>query len=80
MVAGFLLVVGWAGYRGRLDNGQVFEQARYLLPLGALYAALIALAVRGAGRLGPAAGAALVALACGHAAFSVGLVVSRFYA
>jgi hypothetical protein len=79
MVAGFLLVVGWAGYRGRLDTGQIFEQARYLLPLGALYAALIALAARGAGRAGRAAGAALVTLACGHALFAIGLVVSRFY-
>lgn len=79
LVAGFLLVVAWAGYRGRLDNGEIFEQARYLLPLGALYAALIALAARAAGRFGHAAGAALVALACGHALFAVGLVVSRFY-
>jgi hypothetical protein len=79
MVAGFLVIVGWAGYVGRLSNGQIFEQARYLLPLGALYAGLIALAVRGAGRLGRIAGPALVALACGHALFSVGLVVSRFY-
>jgi hypothetical protein len=80
LVAGFLLVVGWAGYRGRLDNGQIFEQARYLLPLGALYALLIALAARGAGRFGRLAGAVLVTLACGHALFAVGLVVSRFYA
>jgi hypothetical protein len=72
-------VVAWAGYRGRLDNGQIFEQARYLLPLGALYAALIALAACATGRFGRATGAALVALACGHALFSVGLVVSRFY-
>ena len=79
MVGGFLLVVAWAGYRGRLDTGQIFEQTRYLLPLGALYAAVIALAARGAGRFGRAAGAALVTLACAHALFSVGLVVSRFY-
>jgi hypothetical protein len=79
MVAGFLVAVGWAGYRGRLDNGQIFEQARYLLPLGALYAGLVALAARGAGRFGRVAGAALVTLACAHALFAVGLVVSRFY-
>jgi hypothetical protein len=79
MVAGFVVVVAWAGYRGRLDNGQIFEQARYLLPLGALYATLIALAARGAGRFGRTAGAALVTLACGHALFAVALVVSRFY-
>jgi hypothetical protein len=80
MTLGLLLVIAWAGYRGRLDNGQIFEQARYLLPLGALYAAVIALAACGTGRYGRIAGAALVTLACGHALFSIGLVVSRFYA
>jgi hypothetical protein len=80
LAAGFLLVVGWAGYRGRIDNGYVFEQARYLLPLLALYGAVIALAARGAGRWGRAAGAALVTLACSHALFSVLLVAGRFYA
>jgi hypothetical protein len=80
LVLGFLLVVGWAGYGGRVANGQIFEQARYLLPLGALYAALIALAARGAGRFGRVAGAGLVTLACGHALVSALLVVSRFYA
>ncbi|MGH2948644.1 MAG: hypothetical protein ACRDPC_20705, partial [Solirubrobacteraceae bacterium] len=80
IVAGFLLVVAWAGYSGRLTNGFVFEQARYLLPLGALYAALVALAARGAGRrLGPPVGVALVILACGHALLSVLLVAGRFY-
>ena len=79
-VAGLLLLIGWAGYRGRQDTGFVFEQARYLLPLGGLYAALVATAAIGAGRrLGPAAGAALVVLACGHALFSVLLVAGRFY-
>jgi hypothetical protein len=76
IVAGFLLVVAWAGYSGRLANGFIFEQARYLLPLGAFYAALITLAARGAGR--PAA-PALVVLACGHALLSVLLVAGRFY-
>jgi hypothetical protein len=83
VLAGFVVVVGWAGYRGRLDSGFVFEQARYLLPLGGLYAALVALAAIGAGRTvrsGRAAGAALVTLACGHALFAVLLVVGRFYA
>ena len=50
LVIGFLLVIAWPGYNGRLDNGYVFEQTRYLLPLGALYAALIAAAALGAGR------------------------------
>jgi hypothetical protein len=80
LVAGFLVVVGWAGYRGRLDNGYIFEQARYLPPLAAFYAAVIALAARGAGRWGRVAGAALVTLACGHALFAILLVAGRFYA
>jgi hypothetical protein len=80
MAAGLLLVVAWAGYRGRLDNGQIFEQARYLLPLGAIYAGIVALAVRGAGGAGRVVGAALVVLACGHTLFAVLLVAGRFYA
>jgi hypothetical protein len=81
IVAGFLVVVAWAGYTGRLSSGFVFEQARYLLPLGALYAGFVALAARGAGRrFGPPAGVALVILACGHALLSVLLVAGRFYA
>jgi 4-amino-4-deoxy-L-arabinose transferase-like glycosyltransferase len=81
LMAGFLVVVGWAGYSGRLANGYIFEQSRYLLPLGALYAAFVALAVRGAGeRLGRAVGASLVVLACGHLLMSMLLVVGRFYA
>ena len=80
LVAGFLVLVGWAGYTGRLSNGFIFEQTRYLLPLGALFAALIALAARGAGaRMGPAVGTALVVLVCGHALLSALLVVGRFY-
>ena len=70
LVAGFLLLVGWAGYSGRLANGFIFEQTRYLLPLGALYAALLAVAAKGAGAVGRAVAATLVVLACGHALFS----------
>jgi hypothetical protein len=81
LVAGFVAVVGWAGYTGRLTNGFIFEQTRYMLPLAGFYAVLVALAVRGAGRaLGPAVGAALVILACGHAVLSALLVADRFYA
>jgi predicted membrane protein DUF2142 len=80
IVIGFLFMVGWAGYGGRLSNGFIFEQTRYLLPLGALYAGLVALAARGARRLGPAVGATLVVLACGHALLAALLVVGRFYA
>jgi 4-amino-4-deoxy-L-arabinose transferase-like glycosyltransferase len=81
LVAGLLVVVGWAGYGGRLANGFIFEQTRYLLALGALYAAVVAGAAMGAGRrLGPPVGATLVVLACGHLLMSMLLVVGRFYA
>jgi hypothetical protein len=80
LMGGLLLVIAWSGYSGRLSNGFIFEQARYLFPLAGMYAALIALAARGAGRRwGPAVGATLVVLAGGHALLSVLLVVDRFY-
>jgi len=81
IVAGFLVVVAWAGYTSRLGNGLVFEQTRYLAPLALLYAGLLALASRGAGRrLGAPVGATLVVLACGHAVLSILLVAGRYYA
>jgi 4-amino-4-deoxy-L-arabinose transferase-like glycosyltransferase len=81
MVGGLLLVVGVAAYRYRQRNEAPFEQARYLLPLLALYGALIALAARGAGRRwGPAVGAFLVVLAMGHSLFAMLLTVARYYA
>ncbi len=40
---------------------------------------MIAIAVRGAGRYGPAVGAAVVVLAFGHTVFSQALTVGRYY-
>ena len=80
LVAGFLLLVGWAGYSGRIANGFIFEQTRYLLPLVALYAGLLAVAAKGAAPFGRPVAATFVVLACGHALFSLLLVVGRFYA
>lgn len=80
MTIGLLAMIAAAGYSYRLSTDFAFEQARYLLPLLPLYAALIALAARGAGRRwGPAAGAVMVVLALGHGLFAQLLVVSRFY-
>ena len=80
LCAGLLLLIGWAGYQGRLSDGNLFEQARYLLPLGAFYAGVVALAARGAGpRLERGVASALVVVACGHALLSVLLVAGRFY-
>ena len=80
MTVGLLVLIVIAGYRGRIDSQTVFEQARYLLPLLCLYAGVVALAARGAGRrLAPAAGGVLVGLAMGHGLFAMLLTVSRFY-
>jgi hypothetical protein len=80
VLVGFLAVIGVQGYRARLSNGQIFEQARYLLPLLAFYGGTIALAARGAGRrAGPAVAAGLVVGAFGHMVVSVLLVAGRFY-
>ena len=58
-------------YREAIPTGELFEQARYLLPLLCLYAAIVALAARAGGRRwGPALGAALVVLAIGHDLFA----------
>lgn len=78
--ASLLALLGVAGYRYRVDTGFVFEQGRYLVPLLPLYAAVVALAARGAGRRwGPAVGGALVVLAMAHGLFAQLLSVSRYY-
>jgi 4-amino-4-deoxy-L-arabinose transferase-like glycosyltransferase len=80
IVAGLALLIGVAGYRARIDIGQLFEQARYLMPLLALYGAIVALAVRGAGRrAGPAVAGALVVLAIAHGLAAQLLAISRYY-
>jgi len=68
-------------YHEEVNQSAFFEQARYLFPLLPLYGALVALAVKGAGRRwGPALGAFLVVLAMGHSLFSQLITISRFYA
>jgi 4-amino-4-deoxy-L-arabinose transferase-like glycosyltransferase len=80
-ISGLLLVIAVISYRYRAKNGVPFEQARYVLPLLPLYAALVAVAARGAGRRwGPAVGAFLVVLAMGHSLFAMLLTVDRYYA
>lgn len=82
MTGGLLLSLELLSYRYHqaIGGGAYFEQARYLFPLLALYAGLIALAARGAGRRwGPAVGAFLVVLAIGHSLFAQLLTVARFY-
>jgi 4-amino-4-deoxy-L-arabinose transferase-like glycosyltransferase len=81
LAAGLFLFVEVAAYRFHSSNDQFFEQARYLLPLLPLYAALVALAARGVGRRwGPAVGAFMVVLFMGHSLFAMFLSISRWYA
>lgn len=78
--AGLLLLVGRAGYSAFVGAQPPFEQARYLLPLLPLYAAVVVLAARAGGiRWGPALGAAMVVVAIGHTVFSQLLTLARYY-
>jgi len=80
-VVGLAALIGAAGYRFWLNtNGTQFEQARYLLPLMPLYGAIVALAVRGAGRrAGPSLAAAAVVVMIGWSAYAQLVTVMRFY-
>ena len=81
IAGGLLAAIGFSGIRYRQDSGQVFEQARYLLPLLPLYGLGVALAALGAGRrFARHAGAVLVVLAMAHTVFAQLLVIARFYA
>lgn len=79
-IVGLCAVIGVQSYREFIQNGEVFEQPRYLLPLLGLYAGVVALAVRGAGRRwGPVLAAALVVLAIGHDLYAQVITVARYY-
>lgn len=80
IVLGVLLLIHVAGYIGRFDLGRDYEQARYLLPLLALYGAIVALAARGAGsRYGRSVGVLLVSLAIAHSLLGLLLSLTRYY-
>jgi hypothetical protein len=81
MGIGVLSVVGIASYQTNvLTTAGPYWEPRYLLPLLALFGAVLALAARGAGRRwGPAAGTLIVVLILAHDIFSQLLVVSRYY-
>ena len=77
---GLLLLIGVSGYPAHLQ-GTTFEQARYLLPLLAIYGVVVALAARSVGpRWGPVLGTVLVAVAFAHDLFAQLLTVGRFWA
>jgi 4-amino-4-deoxy-L-arabinose transferase-like glycosyltransferase len=80
MAVGLLGAIGYSGIRYRMNTGNQFEQARYLLPVVAFYALFLVLAARGAGRRwAPALGAVLVVLAMAHGLFAETLTISRYY-
>jgi Predicted membrane protein (DUF2142) len=79
-VAGTAALVGLVDYQAFISHQPLYEQARYLLPLSALYGAAIALAARAAGRrYGPVLGAALVMLALAHTVFGQLITLTRYY-
>jgi 4-amino-4-deoxy-L-arabinose transferase-like glycosyltransferase len=80
MAAGLLALITVLAYRYLVITRVSFEQARYLLPLLGLYAALVAFAVRSAGpRLAAPLGALVVVVAAGHNLFAQLLSVARYY-
>lgn len=80
-VVGLCLLIAVADYDAHRNGQPPIEQARYLLPLLALYAAVVAAAARiGGRRWGPVVGAALVAVAASHSLFAQLLTLTRYYA
>jgi Predicted membrane protein (DUF2142) len=80
MAGGLLLVIVANSYNLSLRHAGGAGQGRYLLPLLALYAAMLVLAARAAGRRWtPLIGSAIVVLALAHDLFSQLLVIARYY-
>lgn len=80
MCTGLLVLIGASSYANAESEGLGFSEPRYLLPLLPLFAVVLALGARGAGRRwGPAVGAVIVVLFLTHDILSQLLVVSRFY-
>lgn len=80
MMLGLMVVIAANSYQYVPGQVASYGQARYLLPMLPLLAALVALAARGAGRRwGPAAGLALVALGLCHDLFAQLQVIARYY-
>jgi hypothetical protein len=81
MGAGVMVLVGASDYLAYPKGIGAYVEPRYLLPMIALFGAILALAARGAGRRwGPAVGAALVMVVLAQDIFSQLLVISRYYA
>jgi 4-amino-4-deoxy-L-arabinose transferase-like glycosyltransferase len=81
VVLGLCAEIGVESYHAFVASNEVFEQPRYLLPLLALYAGVLALATRfGGRRWGPVLAVAVVMLALGHDLYAQALTVARYYA
>jgi len=80
MAAGLLILIGASSYLSFPAEAAAFPEPRYLLPLTPLFAAVLALAARGAGRRwGASAGALIVVLFIAHDLFSQLQVIARYY-
>jgi hypothetical protein len=80
MGAGVMVLVGASDYLAYPDDIGAYVEPRYMLPMLALFGAVLALAARGAGRRwGPAVGTLLVLVVLAHNIFSQLLMVSRYY-
>jgi Predicted membrane protein (DUF2142) len=81
ITVGVLVMIGASSYiSDAVHHELAFGEPRYLLPLLPLLGAVIALAVRGAGRrLAPAAGAAMIVLFLAYDVFSQLQVIARYY-
>jgi 4-amino-4-deoxy-L-arabinose transferase-like glycosyltransferase len=80
MAAGVMALVGASSYLWFPAEAAGFPEARYLLPLIALFGLALGLAVRGAGRRwGAAAGALIVVLMIAHDLFSQLQEIARYY-
>jgi hypothetical protein len=80
LALGLLFLLGYTGYGWKRDTGTDFEQGRYLMPLLALYAGIIAAGLRGLGpRIGPVVAAVLVVAAASHSIWAQLLTIARFY-
>ncbi len=80
LALGMLFLLGYTGYGWKRDTGTDFEQGRYLLPLMALYAGLIAAGLRGLGaRAGPVIAGLLVVAAASHSIWAQLMTIARFY-
>jgi 4-amino-4-deoxy-L-arabinose transferase-like glycosyltransferase len=80
MTLGMMTLIGFVSYRSFPAQTIEYCQTRYFLPLLPLYAVVVALAARGAGkRWGPTVGALLVVLFLAHDIFSQLQVIARFY-